>query len=73
MNREEYFTSELTKHKQAFEAGHYAALLDAFALCVISVISPCRVGCGGPSLIRSKAITPSAERAMVRGAGPEAD
>jgi hypothetical protein len=36
MNREEYFTSELTKHKQAFEAGHYAALLDAFALCVIN-------------------------------------
>ena len=34
MNREEYFTAELARYKQALDEGYHAALLDAFRLCV---------------------------------------
>jgi hypothetical protein len=32
----EYFAAQIAKHKQAFDAGYYPALLDAFALCVMN-------------------------------------
>ena len=35
MKQEDYFTTELEKHRERFETGHYASLLDAFGLCVM--------------------------------------
>jgi hypothetical protein len=36
MTPAEYFAAEIAKHKHAFYAGYYPALLDAFALCVMN-------------------------------------